>query len=160
MRLLAGLLSFLVLVAGAAAAAAGSPVFRRADGSQIAIPGAVLVWCDASALHVASLGTIHQSRWELTAARGDVRPKHSVRLLWEKSGPIELFVYDAKTRNEASSETEGTRGRVTFGKAACTRGSAIELHIDATLGSEFGDGTPIKVTGTFVGRVSSRPTGH
>ena len=71
-----------------------------------------------------------------------------------------LFVYDARTRNEASSDAEGTSGRITFRKAACKRGSALEFRVEATLGSEFGDGTPITVIGTFVGRVSARPTGH
>lgn len=156
MRLVAVVL-FLALAVGASGAADGGLVFRRSEGSQIAFPGTVRAWCDREALHVASPGTLRQSRWEFSATRRGAHPKRSIPFVWERRGAAEIFVFDARTHNEASSEAEGTRGRVTFRKVACERGSALEFRVDATIGSEFSDGKPVTVAGTFVGRVSSPP---
>jgi len=147
----------LLLVSAVAAGAASSPRFVRSDGSAILVPGAVRAWCDTEGLHVLTLGRINQSRWQLSVARRDVRPGRSVAFTWMRRHGIEVFVFDAKTRNEASEGTEGSRGRIMLRRATCRRGGMLALGLSGTIGSEFSDGKPIRMSGTFQGRVGVRP---
>jgi hypothetical protein len=151
------LLLLIVLGVCATSAAADGLVFRRADGSAIDFPGPVRTWCDRDGLHVATVGTIRQSRWELGIARASVRSGRVWRFSWEHPNGVEVFVFDAKTRNEASDGPEGSHGRVLLRRATCARGGRVEIGLSGVIASEFFDGKDIRVSGAFVGRVGPRP---
>ena len=151
-------MALLLVFAGSAAAASGSPVFRRSDGSAIVFSGAVRAWCDGARLNVVTLTPrLRQSRWQLEIARKRVRPGRVVRFSWRNPNGIAVFVYDAKTRNEASEGAEGSRGTVTLRRASCKRGSALAIGLSGTIASEFSDGKPVRVSGTYRGKVGSLP---
>jgi hypothetical protein len=148
----------LLLALVGSAAAADSPLFRRANGSAIVFPGTVRAWCDATRLNLFSLTRkVRQSRWQLQIARKHVHPGRVVRFSWRHANGIGIFVYDAKTRNEASEGAEGSHGTVTLRRASCRLGHAVEIGLAGTIASEFSDGKPIRVSGTYRGRIGSRP---
>ena len=147
-----------LLVLAGAAAASESPLFRRANGSAIVFPGTVRAWCGAKRLNVFSLArTIRQSRWQLQIARKHVRPGRVVRFSWRRENGIAIFVFDAKTHNEASQGAENSHGTVTLRRASCRLGHVVEIGLSGTIASEFFDGKPVRVSGTYRGRIGSRP---
>ena len=150
------LIGALLLVA-VGSATTSSPVFRRTDGSAILFPGSVRAWCDAKSLQVVSLGRIRQSRWQVEVARKSLRPGHTVRFSWQRANGIGIFVFDAKTHNEASEGAEGSHGVLALRRATCRRGGSLEVGVSGTIASEFSDGTPIRVSGTYRGTVGSAP---
>ena len=148
----------LLLVLAGSAAASDSPLFRRANGGAIVFPGTVRAWCDAKRLNVFSLTRrVRQSRWQLQIARKQVHPGRVVRFSWRHANGIGIFVYDAKTRNEASEGAEGSHGTVTVRRASCRLGHVVEIALAGTIASEFSDGKPVRVSGTYRGRIGSRP---
>jgi len=147
----------LLLAVTGSAAAADSPLFRRANGSAIVFPGTVRAWCGAKRLNVFSLGRIRQSRWQLQIARKQLHPGRVVRFSWRRANGIAIFVYDAKTHNEASQGAEGSHGTVTLRRASCRLGHVVEIGLSGTIASEFSDGKPVRVSGTYRGRIGSRP---
>jgi hypothetical protein len=155
LRALLGL-ALLLAIAGSAAAS-DSPLFRRGDGSAIVFPGAVRAWCDGKSLNVLSLGRIRQSRWQLEIARKSVHPGRVVRFSWRRANGIGIFVFDAKTHNEASEGAEGSRGVATLRRATCRRGGSLEIGLSGTIASEFFDGKAVGVSGTYRGTVGSPP---
>ena len=155
MRALLGVALLLAVVGSAAAS--DRPLFRRADGSAIVFPGAVRAWCDGESLNVLSLGRIRQSRWQLEIARTSVHAGRVVRFSWRGANGIGIFVFDAKTHNEASEGAEGSRGVVTLRRATCRRGGSLEIGLSGSIGSEFLDGKPVSVAGTYRGTIGSRP---
>jgi hypothetical protein len=148
----------LLLALAGSAAAADSPLFRRANGSTIVFPGTVRAWCDAKRLNVFSLPRrVRQSRWQLQIARKHVHPGRVLRFSWRRANGIGVFVYDAKTRNEASEGAEGSHGTVTLRRASCRLGHVVEIGLAGTIASEFSDGKPVRMSGTYRGRIGSRP---
>jgi hypothetical protein len=147
----------LLLALAGSAAAAESPLFRRADGSTIVFPGVVRAWCGTERLNVFSLGRFRQSRWQLQVPRRYVRPGRVVRFSWLRRKGLVIFVYDAKTRNEASVGAEGAHGAVRFLRATCRRGGVVQIRLSGTLASEFLDGTPVRMSGSYRGRIGPRP---
>jgi hypothetical protein len=149
----------LLLALAGSAAASNSPVFRRADGSAIVFPGTVRAWCDAKRLNVITLvRSTSQSRWQLEVARKQVRPGRVVRFSWRRANGIGIFVFDAKTHNEASEGAEGSHGTVTLRRATCRRGHPVEIGLSGTIASEFSDGKPVRMSGVYRGRIRSRPS--
>ena len=148
--------ALLLAVVGSAAASDG-PLFRRADGSAIVFPETVRAWCDGKSLNVLSLGRIRQSRWQLEVARTSVHAGRVVRFSWRRENGIGIFVFDAKTHNEASEGAEGSRGVVTLRRATCRRGGSLEISLSGTIASEFFDGRSVTVSGTYRGTVGSPP---
>jgi hypothetical protein len=149
-------LTLLLALAGSAAAST-SPVFRRADGSAIVFPGPGRAWCDAKNLYIVSLGRLRDSRWEIDVARKSLRPGSVIRFTWLHENGIVVFVYDAKTHNEASDGAEGSRGAITLRRATCRRGGSLEIGLSGTIASEFFDGKPVRVSGTYRGTVAAPP---
>ena len=148
----------LLLALAGSAAGSDSPLFRRANGSAVVFPGAVRAWCGVKRVNVFSLArTIRQSRWQLQIARKHLHPGRVVRFSWRRENGIVIFVYDAKTRNEASDGAEGSHGTVTLRRASCRLGHEVEIGLSGTIASEFSDGKPIRVSGTYRGRIGSRP---
>jgi hypothetical protein len=148
----------LLLALAGSAAASDSLLFRRADGSAIVFPGAVRAWCDAKRLNVVTLARrTRQSRWQLQVVRKHVRPGRTVRFSWRRANGIGIFVLDAKAHNEASEGAEGSHGVVTLRRATCRRGRVVEIGLSGTIASEFSDGQPIRVSGTYRGKIGVRP---
>jgi hypothetical protein len=147
----------LLLALAGSAAAAERPLFRRADGSAIVFPRIVRTWCGRQNLNVLTVGRIQQSRWQLEVARKRVHPGRVIRFSWRNENGIRVFVLDAKTHNEASEGAEGSHGVVTLRRATCRRGGVVEIGLSGTIASEFSDGKPIQVSGTYRGRIGSRP---
>jgi len=148
----------LLLALAGSAAASNSPLFRRANGSAIVFSGTVRAWCDAKRLSVFSLAAkLRQSRWQLQIARKHLHPGGVVRFSWRHANGIGIFVYDGKTRNEASDGAEGSHGTVTLRRASCRLGHVVEIGLSGTIASEFSDGKPVRVSGTYRGRIGSRP---
>ena len=156
MRALALTLVALTIVGSANAAT--TLVFRRTDGSAISFPKTVRTWCDGDGLHAVGFGTIRQSHWQLGIARKNVRSGLVLPYSWKRPNGIELFVFDAKTKNEASEGAEGSHDRVALRHASCARGARIAVDVSGVLASEFFDGKPVRVSGTFSGRVGPRPS--
>ena len=155
MRALLGVALLLAVVGSAAAS--DRPLFRRADGSAIVFPGAVRAWCDGKSLNMLNLGRIQQSRWQLEVARTSVHAGRVVRFSWRRANGIGIFVFDSKTHNEASEGAEGSGGAVTLRQATCRRGGSLEIGLSGTIASEFFDGKPVRVSGTYRGTVGSPP---
>jgi hypothetical protein len=156
MRIVALTLALLT-VCVASANAATSLLFKRADGSAIAFPNTIRTFYDGEGLHVVTLGSRTQSRWQIGVARAKARSGRVLRFTWASPNGVEVFVYDAKTRNEASEGAEGSRGRVELQRATCRRGGRIEIGLSGVLASEFSDDKPVRASGTFVGRIGTRP---
>ena len=100
---------------------------------------------------------IRQSRWQLQIARKHLQPGRVVRFSWRRENGILIFVYDGKTRNEASDGAEGSHGTVVLRRASCRLGHGVEIGLSGTIASEFSDGKPVRVSGTYRGRIGSRP---
>ena len=144
--------------AGSSAAETNSSIsFHRQDGSRIVFPGAVRAWCERDALYVVALGTTNQSRWQLSVARKALVPRRTVVFTWEQARGITLFVFDARTRNEASESAEGSRGHVVLRRATCARGGALEIAVSALIASEFSDGSRIRASGVLKAKIGARP---
>jgi hypothetical protein len=106
---------------------------------------------------VVTLGTTNQSRWQLSVARKALVPRRTVVFTWEQARGITLFVFDARTRNEASESAEGSRGRVVLRRATCARGGAVEIAVSALIASEFSDGSRIRASGVLKAKIGARP---
>jgi hypothetical protein len=146
------------LLAGSAATGMGSSLmFHRQDGSRISFPGAVRAWCDRDALHVITLGAIGQSRWQLSVARTGLHSGQTINFTWRRPRGIELFAFDATTKNEASEGAEGSRGQVVLWRTTCVRGGPFEIAVSAVIASEFFDGKRIRASGVVNGKIGARP---
>ncbi len=166
-RLAFGLL-VAVATSSVTAAPAASPELRiaddvvltRSDGTAIPVKQTVRVWCGPweddvrkPSIHVRA--GARGALWTMSAVVADVRRKPVVRFphsfVFDKPTGAQLFAADAK--NEASSAEEESSGRITFTRARCGRTTLdVRFKVDATLGSEFSDGTPVTIRGTFSAR--------
>jgi len=141
----------------ASASAETTLAFERADGTAIHFPKGTRAWCARDGLHVVTLGAIRDSRWELGIPRKNVRSGRVLPFSTARPNGVEIFVFDAKTKNEASEGAEGTRGRVQVHRAVCVRGARLVIGISGVIASEFSDGKPVRASGTFEGRVGAPP---
>ena len=145
------------LAGSADATTASSLTFHRTDGSRISFPGVVRTWCDRDALHVMTLGGIRESRWQLSLARKTMHSGQAIDFTWRRAHGVEFFVFDSKTKNEASESAEGSRGHVVLRRTSCSLGGAFEIAVSAVIASEFFDGTRIRASGTLQGKIGRQP---
>jgi hypothetical protein len=151
----------LAALAGAAPAGAitidNRLVFLRPDGTEARFGGPVRVWCGpwerdvpVRSIHV-RVGLRAGRAWHLSAVLADVRRDPVVRLphafIWDR--PTGALLFAADGTNELSSAEEEASGRLTFRRARCGPRLRIRVRVDATLGSEFSDGEPLRVRGLF-----------
>ena len=155
------LLIALVLAATAAPAAGAIRVddrltFTRTDGTPVAFPPKLRVFCGpwagdvpVRAIHV-RIGGRH-GRWQLDAVLADVRGGRVVRLpnAFVFDAPRGALLFAGVGGIEASSAEEEARGRIVFERARCGPRLRVRVRVEATLGSEFFDGEPLVVRGTF-----------
>jgi hypothetical protein len=157
-----------LLAAGAfpAAAHAGLRVrddltWTRPDGTAVAFGPEIRVWCGpwASDVRVRSIHVrIGRQRrggepglWELHAVLADVRRRPVVRLpnsfVFDHPRGAQLFAVDGA--DELNSETEESAGRIRFRRARCGPRMRVAIRVRARVGSEFRDGEPLRVRGSF-----------
>jgi hypothetical protein len=161
-----------VVAAAASATSQSTLAFRRADGTPIRFDGRLYAWCGrwepdvkVPALQVLLVPPRRRrgAYWMLSGVLKDIRRNPRVRFpigfVWNRPKGAELFVYDAPTKNEASSETEEAKGIVSFTRTTCRRGQTVAISARGVLGSEFGDGTPVRVSGKFRGTIGPPPRG-
>ncbi len=141
-------------------------VFQRADGTRIEFAGQPRVWCGpweegnvpARAIHVLT-GDFRGGGplWQLRAVVDDVQPGQPLRFpntfIWDQPEGASLFVLDEP--NEASTQTDESGGSITFSELDCD--GDVRFTIDAVIGSEFGDGPPVRVGGSFAAPVGDAP---
>ena len=143
-----------------------SLVFQRADGSRIQFSGDPLVWCGpweegsvpARTLHV--LGGDFRAGgpvWQLNVVVADAKPGQPLAFpntfVWDQPKGAQLFILDEP--NEASTQEGESSGSITFSELDCE--GDVRFTVDATVGSEFGDGPPVRVTGGFAAPVGDAP---
>ena len=146
-----------------------SLVFTRANQSQISFPsGALLrVWCGPwdNIVATPSLQILFaapggpSAYWHLKAVVSDVTvgipltfPNH---FTFSQPRNVDIFVLDPP--NELATNTDKSTGSITFQKLNCGTGSEVQFSINATIGSEFGNGPSITVAGTFRSPIGTAP---
>jgi hypothetical protein len=159
-----------ILIGAAAALLAPAPAsaaltvdnrvaFIRPDGSAVAFPPKVRVWCGRwdddvpeRALHVL-IGGRHGG-WELRAVIADVRRDPVVELpnFSVSDEPQDAHLFATDLDNELSTSQEEARGRITFRRVRCGRRLAVRFRVDGMLGSEFFEGDEWTMRGSFSAR--------
>ena len=126
-------------------------------GTPVTFPRDVRVWCGrwerdvkVPSIHV-RVGSRTAPRWELNAVVADVKRRPVVRLphsfVFDRPTGAQLFATDG--RNELNSDTDPSSGRIRFQRVSCGRRLRIAFTFDGRIGSEFGDGEPLVVRGSF-----------
>jgi hypothetical protein len=141
--------------------------FKRPDGAAIRLEAKPRVWCGPwddqvarPSIHISARGP--RRGWELTAVRRHIalgeRIEFPNEFVSTRPHGAQLFVFTP--RIEASSAEEEGSGSLTFLRAGCQLDDAVELSVDAVLGSELFGGTRVEVSGTYRGHVSVPPDAH
>ena len=153
------------VTAGAAVPAEGAAglrvrdrlVWSHPDGTPVAFRPDVQVWCGrwerdvkVSSIHV-RVGARSAPRWELNAVVADVKRRPVVRLphSFNFDHPTGAQLFAAAGGNELNSDTDPSSGRIRFQRVSCGRRLRIAFTFDGRIGSEFGDGEPLVVRGSF-----------
>ncbi len=153
------------VTAGAAVPAEGAAglrvrdrlVWSHPDGTPVAFRPDVRVWCGrwerdvkVPSIHV-RVGAGSAPRWELNAVVADVKRRPVVRLphsfTFDRPTGAQLFA--TAGGNELNSDTDPSRGRIRFQRVSCGKRLRIAFSVDGRVGSEFGDGEPLTVRGSF-----------
>lgn len=147
--------------------------FHGTDGHKVEMPAETYVWCGPwdplnsaePALHV-YVGRVDNGRrisplWSLDATlhgtpRG--RPARLPTLVEEDPRPQGVTLFAAwGTNQENSSQEEDSHGRLVVNELRCGQAGSVAFSVDATLGSEYHDGSPIRVRGRFVSPLTDPP---
>jgi hypothetical protein len=149
-----------------------SLVFTRANQSRISFPsGAQLfAWCGpwdslvaTPSVQVlfaaATISGAPDPSWHLKAVASDVTvgtPRTFPNLfISDQPKGVDIFVLDPP--NELSTSTDNSSGSITFQKLNCGTGGEVQFSINATIGSEFGDGPSITMAGAFRSPIGQAP---
>jgi hypothetical protein len=133
--------------------------FTRPDGSPVAFPPKLRVWCGrweqdvpVRSLHVL-VGGPH-GHWELRAVVADVKRDPVVDLpnFFVSDAPRGADLFATDRQNELSTNEEEASGRIVFSRIRCGRRLAVRFRVDGVLGSEFFDGDEWAVEGSFSAR--------
>ncbi len=157
--LLAAATSVVAADASAGVRIANNVVLVRADGTRVAVKPTIRAWCGPwssevrkPSVHVRA-GT-RSGLWTLSAVVADVRRRPMVRFphsfVFDK--PTRALLFAADGRNEASTAEEESRGQITFTRVRCGKRLDLRFRVDAVMGGEFSDGTPVAIRGTFSAR--------
>jgi hypothetical protein len=133
-------------------APANELVFARGDGTVVVRPADTVlsVTCGPLdgdvdprlAIQIFEFSPSSETGWSIAAALEDVEVGPAIAL---PTTDIQIFLNDPP--NELSGSDDDASGTITLETFDCETG--VELSIDATLGSEFGDLENVRVTGTF-----------
>jgi hypothetical protein len=159
-------LAFAAVVAGTATAAPprvdGELTFTRPDGTRLAFGTRFRIRCGpwepdvpVRAIHVLAGTPRSGSFWLLSAVLADVTRPATVTLpnsfTFSRPRGALLFAVD-RGENELSSAVEEAAGRIVFERAGCRPRPHVTVLVNATLGSEFFDGEPVRVRGRIAVR--------
>ena len=131
--------------------------WSQPDGTPVTFPRDVSVWCGrwerdvkVPSIHV-RVGSRTAPRWELNAVVADIRRRPVVRLphafSFDRPTGAQFFATDG--RNELNSDTDESSGRIRFQRVGCGKRLRIAFTFNGRVGSEFGDGDPLTVRGSF-----------
>jgi hypothetical protein len=132
--------------------------FTRPDGSAVAFPQTVRVWCGrwepdvpVQSIHV-WVGARPSAHWELHAVVADVRRHRVVRLpnSFVFNRPRGALLFATDRGNEVNSDTEESSGQIRFGRVRCGRRLRVSFRVHGSLGSELSDGATVAVRGAFL----------
>jgi hypothetical protein len=136
---------------------ANNIAISRPDGGGLAFAPSVWAWCGPWEAGEVPEPTVHvlvgssASRWEFRAVRRDVKIGEALSFpnsfIWNEPRGADMFVHDPP--NELSTQTGQSSGAVIIEDLDCSPGGGIRFVIEAVVGSEFGDGPPVIVTGNF-----------
>lgn len=110
--------------------AESSLVFTRENGTRAEVGQRFFVWCGEWEPGEVATPAVHVSSMTLAEAGWMLRAVRS---------------------------DVGSGATITFQEVSCQRGGTVRFSIDAVVGSEFGDGPTMRVTGSFRGTVGDRP---
>ena len=146
-------------------------VFRRQNGEtiQFATTARAFAWCGPYEVGNAPTPTYHvifydttlvdHRYWRLWAIPRDIvlgEPQLFPNYwMWPNPDSVDIFVGDPP--NEATTDVEEAGGWIVFDKLDCAAGGEVAFTIGARIGSEFGGGPFITVTGTFRATVTGSP---
>jgi len=130
------------------AAPADSLRFARADGSTLAMHGRTYVWCgkwdDGTNVRTLRIqqGAVLSPPWWTLEFRVDLgRRGYRIALPTLVGRTGTMFVADRRTRLEASTDSERSRGSITIlDDVRCRPGSLVRVSVRATLASEEAGG--------------------
>jgi len=142
-------------------------VFTREDQTVISFSSdaQLFVWCgpweegevDTPSLHVLFAGL--EDGWQLSAVIADVTLGEPLlfpnSFIFDQPKDVHIFVLDPP--NELSTQESESGGSITFQQLGCGSGGEVQFSIDAVIGSEVTDGTPVSVTGTFRAPIGQPP---
>jgi hypothetical protein len=145
-----------------------SLVFTREDASEVEFPAGAeaYIWCgrweqDVSvlSLHVWFGNPEQPGGWVLQAVVGDIEVRDTLRFpnyfVWDQPDSVHLFLLDPP--NELATNTEESDGFIVFHRLPCPSGTTVDFSIDAVMGSEYGDMSPVTVRGRFTAQVTGPP---
>ena len=147
-----------------------SLVFTRADSSTISFRENALlyVWCgpwedglvDTASVQVLFGGpTSGDPNWRLRGVTANILVGQPMAFpnpfIWDQPAGVDLFIGDPP--NELSTQEGSSSGSITFQRLSCATGGEVQFTIDAVVGSEFGGGPSVRVTGGFRGYAGQPP---
>jgi len=147
-------------------------VFTREDTSEIAFPSSAeaFVWCEDWEAETVEVPALHiwfgstdpeEPYWSIRAVVADIELDQPLSFpiifVWDQPEGVEMFLNDPP--NELSSGQSESSGTITFHVLPCPGGNTVEFTIDAVLGSELGDLSPVAVTGYFRHDLAAPPNG-
>jgi hypothetical protein len=144
--------------AGPGSAIQNDLIFTRADGSTIAFAGssALEISCGSWEAGMVATPSLQvrlsgQTGWHLRAVLDDVAIGQPLSFpngfIWDQPQNVDLFILDVP--NELSTQDGRSSGSITFQVLSCVSGGQVSFTIDAVIGSEFGNGPSVTVTGSF-----------
>jgi len=152
---------------GAEGAIQNALAFTRPDNSRVQFPRQPTVWCGAweegfvatPALHILVVRQApREPYWYLRAVLADVAPGQPDTFpngfTFDQPRNVDMFVFDPP--NELSTQ-QSSSGQIVFQQFGCGSSAQVEFTIDALIGSEFGGGPPLTVTGSFRSPVGNPP---
>jgi hypothetical protein len=99
-----------------------------------------------------------ESFWKLFIVVGDVELDTPYTFPTDEANPARVFMVDASNSNELSSDTLESSGTITFTLLDCGPPVRVDFTVDCTVGSEFGGGPSVDVSGDFSCTVYSNPS--
>jgi len=147
-------------------------VFQRADATELVLLPFLFCYCDEwedstipewsfhimAGINPAGVTATDQI-WRMKVVVKDVTADEAIVLpnnfIWDQPKYADLFIYDPA--NELSSQSVRSSGSITIHRLNCGPGGGIDFSIDAVIGSEFGSGSSITVTGKLVSPLTGPP---
>jgi hypothetical protein len=103
-------------------------------------------------------GSAEESVWKLFIVVDEVELDTPYAFPTDEANPAVIYMVDASNSNELSSDTDESSGTITFTVLNCGPPLEVDFTVDCNVGSEFGDGPSVDVSGDFRCTVHSNPS--